>query len=114
MKENEGKFSFTKKIPKNLKEIREIAEEKRKKSEESIKQAFKDDTLLSSDEEVSGEEKKEKEETVEDILKEAKAIPDDESGPEEMVYNDDQEQFDDETFQEKQILNKKTKGFWIC
>ena len=113
MKENEGKLSFTKKTPANLKEINGIVEERNKKEEEKLKHGSKDDTLLSSDEEMSTADE-ENRKNIDKTLKKIKDMPDDAEADsddsKEVGVSEDDQNFNEETLLEKQALNKKTKG----
>lgn len=116
-RENEGKFSFTKKIPKSFKELETIVEAERKKTTEALKNS-KDETLLSSDEELANPEEDEK---VSD-LKEAKKFMEEieNMGSDENVSNDEEykerppkdenEKYEDENFEEKKLFNQEVNG----
>jgi len=118
MRENEDKFSFTKKVPKTFKEVTDIVDDKVKKLTDAMN-ATKDDTLLSSDEDIAGKDEEEMAEVKESMkfMKDIENMPPDESlemsSSEDETPpkdDDDDEKFEEENLQEKQELNRMTHG----
>lgn len=116
LKENEGKFSFSQKTPKTLKEMDAIVNERTQKLQEALKTS-KDDTLLSSDEEVAESKSDDEVAEAKQAEKEVKEINDEPleegearlSDQEEAPENED-EKYETENLEEKRRLNKMTYG----
>lgn len=113
-----AKLSFMNKIPKNIEEMKQINEERRKKREEILKSGGKDGTLMSSDEELGDVKGKDSEEYKE-LLKEIKNMSDEDfdefpiegESSEGEVNKDELAKFEEEMKNSKKTLQEEIDGF---